>query len=202
MKVGAWSTAFVTLAVLAQPVGAQTPTSTGSLCIDGGRIATEVTYDDGSRIRVLERTAETLRYENITAKGIKTTSVTSFGLVTLSATSAAGTVTLAWQGVLQGLDAQSPGTARSLVGTLRRPDGTEAKIGADLQFGASDVIEIDHCNYPVIKVTTVTRIDGKRSKIVGYLHEKSMLSLRTVVVNDLLDGSVHEVASFRAVSIK
>jgi len=197
VKRGARRLAVSILLAPAPVAHAQTPApAPTSACVDGGRVVDLLEFADGSRVRVLERAGETFVYESISAKGAATTMVTTLGLVTHSAASAAGTVLFSWQGDTQGLSPFKEGATHAMTGTLKRPDGTEAHVGAELHIGPSEVVEIVGCRYPVIKITTINTINGNRSKVVRYFHEKSMLSLRTIVLQDLPDGTTREAVSF------
>ena len=180
------------------------PPSVGAAetCVEGGKIATVAEFSDGSTVRVLERMSDTLRYEVSGSKIGPSTVVVKNGFFTLTSETSAGKNTFVWQGDAEKTAPLKEGEKLRASAVIKRGDGAEANVDAEIAVGAREVLTIDGCPYPTVQVTVVNTVKGAKSMVLRSYHEKSMLTLRTVVFRFLASGEPEAVATYTAVSVK
>jgi hypothetical protein len=175
-------------------------------CVDGGKIATVAEFSDGSTLRILDRTADTLRYEVAGSKAGKSTVTVKNGFFTLSTETGAESNTFQWQGDLDGIVALKQGAKHRASAVIKRGDGAEAQVEAEIAIGPSEVITVEGCPYPTVQVTVVNEVKSAKSvgksMVLRSYHAKSMLTLRTVVFRFLESGAPEVLATYNAVSLK
>lgn len=181
---------------------AQTASAQTTSCVDGGKIATEATFNDGSVVRVLERTNDTLRYEAQPPGKPATTMVVKKIFLTLSATTDKGANTFEWLSEPTMSGPLVEGQTHTASANLKTTVGTEAKITAEMTVGPLETVEVEGCAYPTRQLTVTLAMDGQKSKLVRNYHEKSMLTLKSVTYIFPTDTETKEVARTFAVSLK
>ncbi len=176
-------------------------------CVEGGKVATIAAFSDGSTLRVLERTADTLRYEVAGSRAGKSTVAVRNGFFALSTETETGANTFQWQGDVDGIVDLKEGAKHRATAVIKRGDGAEATVDMEISIGPPEVITVEGCAFPTVQVTVVSEVKAgskavQKSMVLRSYHAKSMLTLRTVVFRMQENGAPEVVSTYNAVSLK
>ena len=151
-------------------------------CAAGGKIADVMHFSDGSVVRVIERKGNVLRYEAKRPQGPTLLMEVRDGFYTLSADADGKVTSFDWLDATPRIGQLNPGSSFSANALMKGPDGTVKKLAMDVAVGATEVMGIEGCNYPTIKVTVRQAFDGVPATIiVRNYHVASMTTLRTTL---------------------
>jgi hypothetical protein len=171
-------------------------------CVDGGRIANEAVFSDGSVVHVLERTSDTLRYESGKPGNPPTTLEVRNVMFTQSVTGPNGVARFTWTNEPKDLGPLRPGMQLSASGVIKNDKGQEAPIVTSTTVGEVETVAVDGCPFPTVKLTVDNTVNGRKSRVIRYYHEKSMLTLKTIAQSIVNAGEAVDGLTFTAVSLK
>lgn len=178
---------FVTLAGLLVGSLAQAQTSdTSAVCpgINGAKLPTQVTYDDGSVLTVVDRSDGKMRQELVTPDGRKSNVLTRYGLFVLTSDSQLGKLEHSWNQDLTQFFPLKEGE-RILADATTRTSVNDAVLNFiyEMTVWRVETVRIGQCNYPVFKIDVRSQFrgGGQHTTAIYYYHQASMLTLRSVI---------------------
>jgi hypothetical protein len=184
---------FVTLAgwsvgSLAQ---AETPDKPAvCLGINGAKLPTQVTYDDGSALTVVDRSGGKVYQQVTRPDGRKFNMVSYQGLFVLTSDlptakpEQIGKLEQTWNQDLTQFFPLKVGE-HILADATTKTSVNDAVMNfiTEMTVGSVETLHIGECDYPVFKIEVSTQIrgDGPPRATTQYYHQGSMLSLRSVL---------------------
>ena len=178
--------------------------STGCLGMNGERLPTQATFDDGSIVTVLERSSGKLRYEVVSPGKVKASMLT-YGLFTLTSESPTVTFEFTWNQDLTQFMPLKVGQRIVADASLKSSLNKDVRSYAT-QMTVTEVesVRIGECEYPVFKIDVVSQQSDASapSAIIRYYHEPSMLTLRTVLTIPATANAPSRIVDRRVVELK
>src|SRR5436305_3470157 len=195
-------------AFMAGPVAHDQPSgtsdkSTGCLGMNGERLPTQATFDDGSIVTVLERSGGKLRYE-VAAPGKPKSSILTYGLFTLKSELPTVTFEFTWNQDLTQFMSLKVGQRIVADASIKNSSNKPAaSYATQMTVRGVESIRIGECEYPVFKIDVVSQQgDSSIQDIVRYYHEPSMLTLRSVVTFPATAGAPPRIVDRRVVELR
>jgi hypothetical protein len=180
-------------------------TSTACLGMNGERLPTQATFDDGSIVTVLDRSGGKLRYESASPDKTKMSILTYYGLFTLTAELPAGTSEFTWNQDLTQFVPLKVGQ-RIVADASIKYSPSKPVSGYTTQMTVTGVesVRVGECDYPVFKIDVESQQSdgGMQAVVVRYYHQPSMLTLRSVLTFPAAAGAPPRIVERRAVELK
>jgi hypothetical protein len=213
---GAFGTAFVTLAGLIVGSLAQAQTSDASaICpgINGAKLPTKVTYDDGSVLIVVDRSDGKVHQQVMMANGRKFDVVDYQGLFVLTSDVPTGkepdqTAKLeqTWnQDLTQFFPLKAGERILADASTRTSVNDDVMKSITEMTVWSVETVHIGECDYPVFKIDVRNQFSGGGPQVAStrYYHQASMLTLRRVSTTiPATPNAASKVVERRAVKIE
>jgi hypothetical protein len=189
---GAFRAIIVALAGLIVGSLAQAQTSdTSAVCpgMNGAKLPTKVTYDDGSVLTVVDRSGGKMYQVVTTADGRKLYAVTYNGLFVLTSDvptakrEQTAKLEQTWNQDLSQFFPLKVGE-RILADATTKTSVTDAVMNfiSEMTVGNVETVHVGECDYPVLKIDVRTQFrGGPVGTATHYYHQASMLPLRSVI---------------------
>ena len=180
---------WLSLLVVANP-------ATSADCI---AVPNTVKFSEGSVAIVTKREPHQLSYDMTKPDGVIANSMVVHDLFTISATSPKGTARFKWTSPLPDITPFKSGQSYEGQAVIVGYDGSERPFSQTIEIGHTDTIMVSGCSYPVTQVTTLT--DGS-SYSIRYIHEPSMITMRTTNYTVQAGGEPKKMSEFLVVEIR
>jgi hypothetical protein len=179
-------------------------TSTGCLGMNGARLPTQATFDDGSIVTVLDRSGGKMRYE-WASPGQAKSSMLTYGPFTLTSELPTVTFEFTWnQDLTQFMPLQVG--QRIVADASIKNSLNKGVLGYATQMTVTGVesVRIGECEYPVLKIDAESQQSdgGMQAVVVRYYHQPSMLTLRSVLTFPATAGAPARTVERRAVELQ
>ncbi len=210
---GAFCAIFVALAGLVIGALAQAqPSDTSATCpgMNGAKLPTKVTYDDGSALTVVNRSGGKMYQEVTTADGRKLYAVTYNGLFVLTSDvptakrEQTAKLEQTWKQDLTQFFPLKVGE-RILADATTKTSVNDAAMNfiTEMAVGSVETVDIGPCDYPVLKIDVRTQFrGGPVGTATHYYHQPSMLPLRSVITTIATPNAPSRIVERRAVKIE
>jgi hypothetical protein len=179
--------------------------STACLGMNGERLPTQATFDDGSIVTVLDRSGGKLRYDVASPDKAKISMLTYYGLFTLTAEFPTATSEFTWNQDLTQFLPLKVGQ-RIVADASIKYASNKPVSGYATQMTVTGVesVRIGECEYPVFKIEVASQQGdaGVQGLIIRYYHQPSMLTLRTVLTIPAPAGAPARTVERRAVELQ
>jgi hypothetical protein len=180
-------------------------TSTACLGMNGERLPTQATFDDGSIVTVLDRGGGKVRLDVAFLDKAKTSTLTYYGLFTLITELPTVTAEFTWNQDLTQFVPLKVGQRivadASIKNSLNKPVPGYA---TQMTVTGVESVRIGECEYPVFKIDVASQLSDGSLQAVGirYYHQPSMLTLRTVLTFPAAAGAPARIVERRAVELQ
>ncbi len=174
---------MIAVLVCGSAAQAQVPTPSAECPgLNGAKLPTKATFDNGDVTTVLERSEAWLRYETLSRTGAMTTVTSYRGLFTLTTDNPILSSEFAWKQDLSQFVPLKVGQriVADAIGKTSKSSQTGV-VSKDMKVVGMVTIWIGACEYPVFQLEEELQLVGRRDKVVHYYHEPSMLTLKTVI---------------------
>jgi len=165
-------------------VAAFAPVGLSAACLDGsnGRLPTEVTFQSGESVRVIELSSDRIRYLNVDSAGQPAGELTAhLGIFSLVFERQGMVNRFDWTTELPDLSELTPGASFHEEAMLSYKEKAASFI-TEAKVLRSETIEVDGCKFDVLRVDVSSWIDGKvYGRVEKWLHLPSLITLKAIV---------------------
>jgi hypothetical protein len=202
MRKAFWGVVAIVACLAGSVAHAQTAGGPAS-CLDGDKLPTKATFDNGFVQTVLDRSGGKLHHEMMAPGGQKASVVSYFGLFTLTSESPMVKLEYTYN---QDLAQFMPLKVGQHVVVNASAKNSQNKPMPDLAIEMTvlgvESMSIGPCNYPVFKIEVRTQIGGQQATGFRYYHQSSMLTLRTVMSTPATTSPAPISPEYRAVKLE
>jgi hypothetical protein len=202
MRKSFWAVVAIVACLAGSVAHAQTAGGPAS-CLNGDKLPTKATFDNGFVQTVLERSGGKLHHEMMAPGGQKASVVSYYGLFTL--TSELPTVKIEYtynQDLTQFMPLKVGERVMVNASTKNSQNKPMPDLAIEMTVVGVESMSIGPCDYPVFKIEVRTQIGGQQATGFRYYHQSSMLTLRTVMSTPATTNPAPILPEYRAVKLE
>lgn len=156
----------------------------------------KVTFQNESVVTILSRKGDVVRYASGTGAAGRVDTAAHLTLYPLKTVAQGTTTAYVWSSALPSLADLRPGVRLRHAAVMRVSGKPDQRMVIDLQVTGRDVLVLGACRYPVLRIKTLTSVDGMVvATVYRDLDPVTLLVLQTAV--EMPDGAVQGFSAAR-----